>query len=95
MVEIEIDTPDGETRQMSLPRLATAAKIEWTHPPRRARDVLTFERLDGNTLLVKDFFRALSELGRDSVAVVDVAFVVGPLEDLLLFLGHRRGAEYD
>ena len=83
MVEIEIDTPDGDTRRMSLPRLATAAKIEWTHPPRRARDVLTFERLDGkivyfalNTFndkeVVTQFEKHLDDLAAARAVVLDI-----------------------
>jgi hypothetical protein len=50
MVEIEIETPDGETRRTSVPRLARAAEIEWVYPPRWEREVVTFERLEGDIL---------------------------------------------
>ncbi len=83
MVEIEFETPDGASRRSSLPRLARAAEIEWTHLPRREKEVLRFERLEGDILyfalntfndeeVVTQFEEYLDELGTARAVVLDI-----------------------
>jgi C-terminal processing protease CtpA/Prc len=83
IVHIQIETPDGDTRNISLPRLARDAEIEWAEPPRRAREVLTFKRLDDDILyfalntfndedVVTQFEAHLDDLAGARAVVLDI-----------------------
>ena len=82
-VEIAFETPDGETRRTSIRRLARTAEIGWTHPPRRDREVLEFEALEGGILyfalntfndkeVVARFEEHLEELATARAVVLDI-----------------------
>ena len=52
-----------------------------------------FEFPDSDAMVIEDFLRALGIFSRDAVAVMHVAFIIGPLVDLLFVPGHGRGPQ--
>ena len=83
IVEIGIETPGGEARQISLRRLTKRGAIEWVQPLRRESPMLTFTRLDGDILyfalntfndekIVTQFEAHLDDLESARAVVLDI-----------------------
>ena len=82
-VEIKIETPSGETRDVELNRLAGNPEVDWVAPTRQGRAALTFKRLDGEILyfalntfnddeVVTQFEAHLEELESARAVVLDI-----------------------